>query len=302
MPSFLYSKSLPSATRKGHTVYQNTGTPQSGETFSYKQLSSDSTASGPVYSDSVTIGQWNVPNQWLGSANKVSSVLAADMMYQDGVVGWGGSMFSTCLPTACQSFLGNLFAPIESAGAFHGFAATFRPGATKKNSTWDIGFIDPALYTGSVSYTQSYPDRGYWDFFVEGWSAASDAEQAYQVYTAIDTIFPWVLVDSSLINYYYSKVPGATYDQNRGLMVYPCKNTLPSLSIWINGVRHKMTGEHAYAGSFDATTCLATIQWNGDQDESTRLGLSFLKSQYVVFRNDGNYIPSRALGFAQQKV
>lgn len=115
------------------------------------------------------------------------------------------------------------------------------------------------------------------------------------IFTA-DTGTTLLLVDTQILQDYYSNVSGAQNSQSAGGWVFPCNAQLPDFSASINGYTATVPGSYIKYAPIDSTgqTC-----YGGLQDDSgvgfAIFGDIFLKSQYVVFDASGPY-----LGFAPQ--
>lgn len=139
---WVFSKSLPSSEQSGHNIYQNTGTRQSGETWSIS-YGDGSGASGVVYSDKVVIGGVTATSQAVEAATSISSEFQQDA--SDGLLGLAMQSINTCSPNECNTFMTTVGSSLKSDL----FTATLKKGQA---GSYDFGYIDSSKYTGSISY------------------------------------------------------------------------------------------------------------------------------------------------------
>ena len=138
--------------------------------------------------------------------------------------------------------------------------------------------------------------QGFWGFTASGF-AVGDAEINNQEITAIaDTGTSLMALPDSVVSAYWDSVDGAKLDEQQGGYTFPCRTTLPDFSLQIEGYTAVVPGIYLNYAPISRTTCFGGLQSDGDIGISI-LGDVFLKSQFVVFSNDGPQ-----LGFAAKNL
>ena len=239
--SWVFSTELPSSEDTGHTLYNpadsSTAKLLPGETWNIS-YGDGSGASGNVYSDTVSVGTTQVTGQGVETAESVSSEFEEDTD-SDGLLGLGFDSINTVTPTPQKTFffnaLPNLAAPLFTADLMKG-----APGS------YDFGFIDSTKYTGSITYVPVDTSMGYWQFTGAGYAVGSSAFVSSSIDAIADTGTTLLLVPQALVTAYYKQVSGAKYDASQGGYVFPCSDTLPSVTLGIGSY------DAVVPGSYDA--------------------------------------------------
>lgn len=229
--------------------------------------------------------------QAVEAATSVSTTFTSGT--QDGIVGLGFIEGNQCTPNSCYGFMHQVANNVPKVL----FSAALRHNAPGE---YDIGFIDPSKYTGSIVYTDvvDMQGGGYWEFLAQGYSIGSGVEQVGNIDAIADTGTSLALVDDAIVNAFYADIAGAAYNSTWGGVIFPCPSAsqLQSLSYWINGAKRTMPGSYGVYGTLSSPAgyCFGGVQSN-DNVGFTILGDVWLKSQYVVFD-----VCLQRLGFAQQ--
>ncbi|CAI7635723.1 unnamed protein product [Penicillium pancosmium] len=282
---WVFSNELSSSLQKGHSVYNpsKSGTKIAGASWSIS-YGDGSSASGDVYTDTVTVGGVTASKQAVEAAKKISSQFQQDTD-NDGLLGLAFSSINTVSPTPQKTF----FDSVKSSLAKPLFAVSLKHAAP---GVYDFGFIDSSKYTGSIAYTDVDNSQGFWSFSVDSYKVGSKSGAGFD--GIADTGTTLLLLDDSVVSAYYSQVSGAKNDQNVGGYVFPCSATLPSFSVDIGSYTATVPGSLINYGDSGAGSCIGGIQSNSGIGFSI-FGDIFLKSQYVVFDASGPQ-----LGFAPQ--
>lgn len=104
----------------------------------------------------------------------------------------------------------------------------------------------------------------------------------------VSTSSPMIILPSQIVNYYYSKVSGASYDDETGTWYFPCSSTLPSFGFDFDPINHPegthTPGKYINLGPLNDDTgrCFGALQQSFTAEYNV-LGTAFLKSQYVAF-------------------
>lgn len=286
MSSWVFSTELPASEQSGHNVYDPSvsGNELSGYSWSIS-YGDGSSASGNVFTDSVTVGGITAPNQAVEAAETISSQFQQDTN-NDGLLGLAFSSINTVSPQAQTTF----FDSVKSSLAQPLFAVALKHNAP---GVYDFGFTDSSKHTGSIAYTSVDSSQGFWSFNVDSYKAGTHSGSGFS--GIADTGTTLLLLPSSVVSAYYSQVSGAKNSATAGGYIFSCSAKLPDFSVKIGSYTATVPGSLInYGPSGVGSTCLGGIQSN------TGIGFSifgdiFLKSQYVVFDSAGP-----RLGFAPQ--
>jgi hypothetical protein len=275
--------------RSGHDYYTVDSTKKiSGATWQIS-YGDGSGAGGTVYADKVVVGGVTATSQAVEAATSVSSQFSSDQD-TDGLLGLAFSSINTVRPSPKTTF----FDTVKSSLAQPLFAADLKYHAA---GTYDFGYIDPAKYTGAITYTNVDNSQGFWQFSFSGYSIGTGSTVSSSINGIADTGTTLLYLPTAVVRAYYAKVSGATNSATYGGYVFSCSATLPDFSLTLNGVKQRVPGRYINYSPVEAgsSTCFGGIQPN------TGIGFSifgdiFLKSKYVVF----NGASTPKIGFADQ--
>lgn len=162
---WVFSSETPSSSVSGQTTYNitksSTATKLSGSTWSIS-YGDGSSSSGNVYTDVVAVGGVSFDKMAVESATKVSSSFTEDAN-NDGLLGLAFSTLNTVTPTAQKTFFDNIKSSLGSA-LFTADLKHNEPG------TYNFGFVDDSLYTGTLSYTDVDTSDGFWAFTADSFA------------------------------------------------------------------------------------------------------------------------------------
>lgn len=188
-----------------------------------------STAGGPVYTDSVTIGTLTVPTQSIEVAKTISQKFRSET-YMDGLLGLGASNRNNIRPQKQLTWFDN----IRPQLAVPVFTTSLK---RRTAGTFDFGFIDASKYTGEIVYTpilNGPKSKGYWDFQPTGFAIGAGATQPAKFPAIVDTGSSQWYIPASIAAAYYKEVKGAKQQSGYG-WTFPCENNLPDISILVEG-------------------------------------------------------------------
>ncbi|CEJ57934.1 hypothetical protein PMG11_06609 [Penicillium brasilianum] len=283
---WVFSTELSASERSGHSVYNpsTSGNELSGYSWSIS-YGDGSSASGNVYTDSVTVGGITASSQAVEAAQTISSEFQQDTN-NDGLLGLAFSSINTVQPQAQETFFDSVKDSLDQPL----FAVALKHN---KPGVYDFGFIDSSKHTGSIVYTDVDSSQGFWSFNVDSYKAGTRSGGGFS--GIADTGTTLLLLDSSIVSAYYSQVKGAKNSNSAGGYVFDCSASLPDFSVKIGSYTATVPGSLInYGPSGVGSTCLGGIQSNSGIGFSI-FGDIFLKSQYVVFDSVGP-----RLGFAPQ--
>nr|AXN90910.1 aspartic protease [Evansstolkia leycettana] len=285
---WVFSSELPASEQAGHGVY-NVSSSKKLQGYSWSISYGDgSSASGDVYKDSVTVGGITASSQAVEAAQHISQQFTQDVN-NDGLLGLAFSSINTVNPQRQLTFFDDVKSQLDSPL----FAVTLKQNAP---GTYDFGYIDNSKYSGQLTYTPVDNSQGFWGFTADGYAIGSGQANSERISAIADTGTTLLLLDTSVVQDYYSHVSGAQNSYIYGGYVFPCNAQLPSFTAVINGYKAVVPGSLLnYAPvTTGSSTCYGGIQDNSGIGFSI-FGDIFLKSQYVVFDTQGPQ-----LGFAPQ--
>ncbi|KAJ6119971.1 hypothetical protein N7523_004251 [Penicillium sp. IBT 18751x] len=284
---WVFSSELPASEQAGHSIYKPgaNGTKLAGATWQI-QYGDQSSASGDVYKDTVTVGGVRATGQAVEAASKISQQFVNDKN-NDGLLGLAFSSINTVKPQAQTTFFDTVKSQLDSPL----FAVTLKHNAP---GTYDFGFLDKSKYTGSITYTDVDSSQGFWMFTADGHKIGSTSGGSIQ--GIADTGTTLMMLPDDVVSAYYQQVSGAQQDSSAGGYTVPCSATLPDFTLTIGSYDAVVSGNLINYAPLTAgsSTCFGGIQSNSGLGFSI-FGDIFLKSQYAVFDSNGP-----RLGFAPQ--
>ncbi|KAI0952451.1 hypothetical protein AcW1_004540 [Taiwanofungus camphoratus] len=170
-----------------------------------------STASGKVYTDTVTIAGVTATNQYLSGVTKESSEFEEDPA--DGLLGMA-------FPSISNLGHNPFIVTASDEGAISESVFAFKLASS--GSSLYIGGTDSSLYTGSVEYHDLSSSDGFWQIggasaLVGGKTVVSDFE------TIIDTGTTIMYGPPGAVEQFYNAIDGSkVYDKQDGYYSYPC--------------------------------------------------------------------------------
>ncbi|MCJ1409771.1 Type I transmembrane sorting receptor [Ptychographa xylographoides] len=170
------------------------------------------------------------------------------------------------------------------------FTADLKKGAPGK---YNFGYIDTSEYTGTITTVAVTTSNGFWEFTSTGYAVGTAAFVSLSIDSIVDTGTTLLLLPTATVKAYYAKVSGASNSADEGGYIFPCAATLPKFTLGIAAFRAVVPGSYINYAPVNNTYCFGGIQSNTGIGFSI-LGLTFIKSQFVVF--SGTTKPT--LGFA----
>jgi len=290
---WVYSRLLPSAQQVGHTLYDAPNSKLQKSSYFAITYGDGSNVAGKVFVDTVAIGGVTAAKQAVEAPTGVS---ASFLQHPDadGLIGLAMSNLNTVRPKQALTFFDN----VRSQLAAPLWAITLKHNAT---GSMDLGFIDKSRYVGSLNYINVVGgNSSFWQFNIKAFSVNGTSFQTAPFTAIVDTGTSLALLPDAVLRSYYSKIQGAQLNSNAGGWTFPCSSTIPSMGLWINGVKYGIPAKTLNWGFIgqDANgeyICLGAVQ------SSARMGFSilgdvFLKSVYVVFDMKNPARPRIGLG------
>ncbi|PCH37777.1 acid protease [Wolfiporia cocos MD-104 SS10] len=240
-----------------------------------------STASGPIYTDDVSVAGISVTGQYLSAVDSESGDLVGDVA--DGLMGMGWPALSQL--DADPFFWTAIDQGAVSQGVFGFYLAD-------SGSELYLGGTDSYYYTGDIEYYDLVSSAGYWQIggasaIVNGETVVSDIE------TIIDSGTTLMYGPPSAVEDFYSNIDGA---QSIGDGAYgiPC-DSFPTIAFTWGGNTFTISSDAFNLGSVGDGLCQAALGGDdlGFGDNVWLLGDTLLQSVYTAFSVDDS-----AVGFA----
>lgn len=274
-----------------HTIFN----PSKSSTFKNQSGSSwkisygdQSSASGTVGTDNVTIGGLTIKNQAVELANQMSQQFIEGA--GDGLLGLAWGNINTVTPTPVQTPVENMISQDDipqDAELFTAYLGSWRDAndPDKGESFYTFGYIDQDVVSGqTISWTPVDNSQGFWMF--DSASATVNGKTITQSgNTAIaDTGTTLALVSDQVCEQIYNAIPGATYDQTQQGYVFPSSVTadqLPTVTFAVGGKQFAVQKEDLSFADAGNNMVYGGIQSRGSMTFDI-LGDTFLKSIYAV--------------------
>ncbi|KAH9894311.1 protease [Cubamyces lactineus] len=247
-----------------------------------------SSTSGPIYTDTVTVGSIKATKQYFSAVTTESPEFVGDPA--DGILGMAFPVLS------------NLRQDPFFVTAFKQKHAARNEFAFKLNTTGSelyIGGTNSALYKGSPEYHNISSDAGYWQ--IGDAEALVDGKRAVSgFHTIIDSGTTIMYGPPAAVKQVYAAVKGSkVYDAETGFYSFPCA-TPPTLAFSWGGKSWDISFANLNLGQTEpgSSQCVGALagQDLGLGDNVWLLGDSFMKNVYTTFSFTKN-----AVGFAVLK-
>ncbi|KAJ3751137.1 acid protease [Lentinula detonsa] len=285
----------PCAKKNKYDVAKSSTSKKETGTFSIV-YGDNSTVSGPISSDTVTVAGATAMNQTFSAVTTLSTSFADDPT--DGILGLAWPAISNL--KAKPWFLNAAEQGAVKKKEF-GFYLTSGNG-----SQLYLGGTDPELYSGSLEYHKVDPSEGFWKVLdarihVGGKEAVKDFQ------TIIDSGTTLMYGPPAAVKEFFSKVDGASvYDEQEGFYSFPC-DKVPKVSFsWgAHGKNFAVPSENFNLGQTEkgSSSCVASLAASDlGLGNAWLIGDSFMKGVYAGFRfGEKDITKDAAVGFAELK-
>ncbi|KAG8697413.1 Type I transmembrane sorting receptor [Ceratobasidium sp. 395] len=233
-----------------------------------------STASGPIYSDTVTVAGLSATGQYFSPVTSESSSFSSDP--SDGIMGLA---FSSISSIGAPTYIENLYSQGKISSPTFGFRLA------SSGSELYLGGVDTAKYTGTITYA-SLTSKTYW---LTSGSAGAGSTTAYTGAMIIDSGTTLVVGPTSSVSSFWSKIGGKACSTSvcgaSGYYTFPCSSP-PSVFFTFNSKKFLVSTKDISLGSTDSsgTTCVgAIVGTSGVPDNAWIVGDTFMKNVYTVF-------------------
>ncbi|KAK3822546.1 MAG: aspartic peptidase domain-containing protein [Linnemannia gamsii] len=252
------------------------------KTFSL-QFSNKQTASGDLFTDTVSIGGLSATGQTLGAATSYSSSLEGNPV--DGIMGMAFPSLSGYPATPVMNTL-------KSQGAVSPGQFSFK--LTGTDPELFIGGANRALYADPMTQNP-VTKQGYWQVALDAIGVGS-SRPVVGIQAIIDTGSATIDLPPGEAAAFYAAIPkskDASGTAGPGLFTFPCASE-PRVSFTFGGVSFPMSPSTFNLGqvSEGSDDCVGSIV-SGELDVAV-IGTSFLQNVYTTFDFDGSWV-----GFAR---
>lgn len=295
----VWSTKLPQQTQSsgsssGHHIFDpsksSTFKESSGSTWQI-QYGDQSSASGTVGTDNITIGGLTVQNQAIELADTLSQQFTTNA--GDGLLGLAWGNINTVQPKAVATPVENMISQQDipqNAELFTAYLGSWRDAdeADKGQGFYTFGYIDQDILKAAgvtePSYTPVDNTDGFWKFDSTSAVVAGKTIQRSGNTAIADTGTTLALVDDDTVKAIYDAIPGSKYDSTQQGYVFPANTSadqLPTVSFAVGDTQFQVQKEDlGFADAGNGMT-YGGIQSRGDQNFDI-LGDTFLKGIYAV--------------------
>lgn len=288
-----------SSQTKGHNIYNpnNSSTAKKDSDLTWNISYGDgSSASGSVYSDTVTLGDnLAVPNQAVEAATKLSSAFLSENS-SDGLLGLAFPTINTVSPTQQATPVQNMI----SQSLIEQPLFTVKLDKGDSNGFYTFGYIDETVTSNPITYADIDSSNGFWEFQSPEMKVGTKTVNRSSGNTAIaDTGTTLILIDDAACKALYGQISGAKLDNSQGGWVIPNTvdtSSLPAVSFSVAGTFYSIQGGDLIFADVGNGTSFGSVQSRG-QNPQDILGDVFLKRVYAVFDQTPG---APKIGFAQR--
>jgi len=165
---------------------------------------------------------------------------------------------------------------------------------SQNSGTFHFGYIDDSQYTGSIAYSNIIDFSGEWSVQITGYQIGNNAFVNQNFNTVIDTGTGGSDLPRSVVDAYFAKIPGSSFNSGYNTYQYPCDQQLLDFTFGLpDGGKTTIPAAYLENGSIDGDNCVS--QLNVGSDDGSLWGMTFIEALFVVFDYDGNRV-----GFANK--
>jgi cathepsin D len=248
------------------------------------------TVSGPIYSDTVTIGEITVSGQHFAAVTNLSESVTSSPF--DGILGLA---YSTLSNLQSPNFMQTAISQSVVSSPTFGFYLAPHHGS---GSELYLGGTNNHLYTGDIEYHDVDTNPGYWKISGGSISVGGKDSVISGIDTIIDSGTTIIYGPPDAVKTFWDAVPGSSpYSAEQGFYTYPCNQTIHVSFNW-GGKDWVIDESNLNTGTTDGSGqyCVGAIagQDLGFGETTWLVGDSFMKNVYTAFDFGNNQ-----LGFAQ---
>ncbi|KAL6721408.1 hypothetical protein ACLMJK_000511 [Lecanora helva] len=295
---WIWSTELPKSTTASgsHTIFD----PKKSSTFKNTAGSSwkisygdNSSASGTVGTDDVTVGGLVIKNQSIELAKTLSKQFQQDS--SDGLMGLAFGSINTVTPQQVDTPVENMISQNDipkTSELFTAYLGSVKDtnDPDKGQSFYTFGYIDQDALGGQTPYyTPIDNSQGFWMFDSTSAVVAGKTIQRSGNTAIADTGTTLALIDDATCEAIYNAIPGGKYDSTQQGYIFPASTTadqLPVVSFAVGGKQFVVQKEDLGFADAGNGMVYGGIQSRGDMTFDI-LGDVFLRSIYAIF-DQGN--------------
>ncbi|EFY96197.1 peptidase A1family protein [Metarhizium robertsii] len=309
---WVFSSDTSASQVKGQTLYKPSGSSSAkrldGQKWSI-HYGDNSTSSGIVYSDIVTIGGVSVENQAVESAQQVSESFSSDRQ-NSGLLGLALDKGNTVRPSKQKTWFSNIMPRLSEPL----FTVRLRHQASKSSlprrppvptamlvasltplaeGSYNFGYIDESQYSGPISYTPASTDElGHRLFQSTGFAVGNGNFKKHTITGTADTGTSLLILPLGVAKAYWDAVPSAQparLPQNAGYVwLFPCDTTLPDFVFAVGSGRVTVPGKDINYAKNEGSSCVGGIAYYSGLNGLAIFGDVSLKSAFVVYDDGQN--------------
>ncbi|OBZ70323.1 Aspartic protease pep1 [Grifola frondosa] len=275
----------------GHTIYDHSKSSTAKKVTGTWNISygDGSSASGDVYTDTVTVADVVIQGQSVELAKKLSPSFLQDGG-NDGLLGLAWPAINTVQPEPVATPVENMV----NKKLINPSVFTVKLSRGEEAGFYSFGFIDTSVTPHPITYTDVDNSQGFWQVTSTSWLLNGSKKERSENTTILDTGTTLCLVSDDVVEAIYESIEGAQYDNQQGGWKYPSNATIPEVSFAVGNTLYKVNAEDFGFGDAGDGFTFGGIQSRGDNPFDI-FGDVFLKSVYVVF-NQGE----KTVGLAQR--
>lgn len=250
----------------------------------------NSSASGDVGTDNVTVGGVTIKNQAIELAKKMSTQFVQGA--GSGLLGLAWGSINTVKPKQVQTPVENMITQADipkTAELFTSYLGSWRDAneADKGQSFYTFGYIDQTVIKASgadVYYTPVDNSQGFWQFASTSYSINGQSVARSGNTAIADTGTTLALVADDVCAAIYKAIPGAKYDSSNQGYIFPTSTTaaqLPDVAFAVGDKLFHVAKEDLGFADAGNGFVYGGIQSRGDLNFDI-LGDTWLKGIYAV--------------------
>ncbi|CEJ92259.1 hypothetical protein VHEMI07920 [[Torrubiella] hemipterigena] len=226
-------------------------------------------ASGTVYTDAVSVGGVSMTSQAVQPATEASNPGAAGYFQfpVSGIIGFAFDKRNIVKPTKQKTFFSNIKSNLKKPV----FTADLKHAAG--DGTFGFGFIDTALYTGDITYTNVDSVTGSWTMNSTGYAIGTGDFVKTTVTGFVNTGSNVLTLPMDVYKAYTKAITGSTTD---------CTTKFPDFYFGLGSAKIKIAGEHLR--DKQGTFCRLKVL---DGGAKAIFGSPAMFSSLVIFEDDG---------------
>lgn len=287
---FLPGTACTDANCRGHKIFNTAASSTAVDqhkTFSI-EFADDSTVSGEVFHDTVSIAGLTATNQAVVAASQYSSGFALDVSPPDGLMGMAfQSISNSNSPPVFQTMI----ADGQTTSPVFGFTLLDSGGELF------LGGADTTAFTGSLTFTPLITTPSFWEVSTSRVSVGSKAVVTRAQDSIVDTGTTLLIVDTASAAAIYAAIPGsadASRTVGEGFFTVPCNAIPTDVSFTLGGKAFTLSADSFNFGQVSAGSadCVGGIAGEDGVGQCIRLLLSRSCYNSFLFQVSGFLVTS----------